>query len=85
MNTRIKSLREDHDLTQKQLSSLLNISQVAYSYYELEKRNIPLELLSKLADFYETSIDYLLYRTDEYIQAADRLANGKKKLLFPKK
>ena len=67
MNTRIKSLREDHDLTQKQLSSLLNISQVAYSYYELEKRSIPLELLSKLADFYETSIDYLLYRTDEYI------------------
>ena len=67
MNTRIKSLREDHDLTQKQLSSLLNISQVAYSYYELEKRSIPLELLSKLADFYETIIDYLLYRTDEYI------------------
>lgn len=67
MNTRIKSLREDHDLTQKQLSSLLNISQVAYSYYELEKRSIPLELLSKLADFYETSIDYLLYRTDKYI------------------
>lgn len=67
MNTRIKSLREDHDLTQKQLSSLLNISQVAYSYYELEKRSIPLELLSKLADFYETSVDYLLYRTDEYI------------------
>ena len=66
MNTRIKSLREDHDLTQKQLSSLLNISQVAYSYYELEKRSIPLELLSKLADFYETSVDYLLYRTDEY-------------------
>ena len=66
MNTRIKSLREDHDLTQKQLSSLLNISQVAYSYYELEK-SIPLELLSKLADFYETSVDYLLYRTNEYI------------------
>ena len=65
MNTRIKSLREDHDLTQKQLSVFLNISQVAYSYYELEKRNIPLELLSKLADFYDTSIDYLLYRTDE--------------------
>ena len=65
MNTRIKSLREDHDLTQKQLSSLLNISQVAYSYYELEKRSIPLELLSKLADFYETSIDYLTCRTDE--------------------
>ena len=67
METRIKILIEDHDLTQKQLSSLLNISQVAYSYYELEKRSIPLELLSKLADFYETSVDYLLYRTDEYI------------------
>ena len=64
MKTRIKSLREDHDLTQKELSKLLNISQVAYSYYELNKRSIPLELLSKLADYYNTSIDYLLYRTD---------------------
>ena len=65
METRIKNLREDKDLTQKQLSKFLNISQVAYSYYELNKRNIPLELLCKLADFYNTSIDYLLYRTDE--------------------
>ena len=64
MKTRIKSLREDHDLTQKELSKLLNISQVAYSYYELNKRSIPLELLSKLADYYHTSLDYLLYRTD---------------------
>lgn len=65
METRIRSLREDNDLTQKQLSKFLNISQVAYSYYELNKRNIPLELLSKLADYYSTSVDYLLYRTDE--------------------
>ena len=65
MKTRIKNLREDNDLTQKQLSKFLNISQVAYSYYELNKRNIPLELLCKLADFYNTSIDYLLFRTDE--------------------
>ncbi len=64
METRIKSLREDNDLTQNELSNYLNISQVAYSYYELGKRNIPLELLSKLADYYNTSIDYLLYRTD---------------------
>ena len=64
METRIKNLREDHDLTQKQLSNFLNISQVAYSYYEINKRSIPLELLSKLADFYDTSVDYLLYRTD---------------------
>ena len=60
MKTRIKDLREDNDLTQKQLSKLLNISQVAYSYYELNKRNIPIELLVKLADFYNTSIDYFL-------------------------
>lgn len=65
MKTRIKNLREDNDLTQKQISRLLNIAQVAYSYYELNKRSIPLELLSKLADFYNTSTDYLLYRTEE--------------------
>ncbi|MCI9063248.1 MAG: helix-turn-helix transcriptional regulator [Clostridia bacterium] len=65
MKTRIKSLREDHDLTQAQISKFLNISQVAYSYYELGKRSIPLDLLSKLADYYHTSIDYLLFRTDE--------------------
>lgn len=64
MKTRIKSLREDNDLTQKELSKLLNISQVAYSYYELNKRSIPLELLSKLADYYNTSVDYLLFRTN---------------------
>ena len=66
MKTRIKDLREDRDLTQQELSKFLNISQVAYSYYELNKRNIPLELLSKLADFYNTSVDYLIYRTDEF-------------------
>ncbi len=65
MRTRIRNLREDNNLTQKELSHLLNISQVVYSYYELNKRSIPLELLSKLADFYNTSVDYLLYRTDE--------------------
>ena len=64
MKTRIKNLREDNDLTQKYLSKLLNISQVAYSYYELNKRSIPLNLLCKLADFYGTSVDYLLYRSN---------------------
>ncbi len=64
MKTRIRNLREDNDLTQSELSKYLNISQVAYSYYELGRRTIPLELLSKLADYYNTSIDYLLYRTD---------------------
>lgn len=65
MKTRIKDLRDDNDLTQQEISKFLNISQVAYSYYELNKKNIPLELLAKLADFYNTSVDYLIYRTDE--------------------
>lgn len=65
MKTRIRDLREDKDLTQEELSKHLNISQVAYSYYEIGKRSIPIEILSKLADFYDTSIDYLIYRTDE--------------------
>lgn len=64
MKNRLKDLREDADLTQTQVASLLNISQVAYSYYEIGKRSIPLELLCKLADYYNTSIDYILYRTN---------------------
>ncbi len=64
METRIKNLREDHDLTQKQLSEYLNVSQVAYSYYELNRRSIPVETLDRLADYYHTSVDYLLYKTD---------------------
>ena len=65
MKTRIKDLREDADITQSEIINYLNISQVAYSYYELGKRNIPLELLCKLADYYNTSVDYLLYRTNQ--------------------
>lgn len=64
MKNRLKDLREDADLTQTQIATLLNISQVAYSYYEIGKRSIPLELLCKLADYYNTSIDYILYRTN---------------------
>ncbi|MBO4815703.1 MAG: helix-turn-helix transcriptional regulator [Clostridia bacterium] len=65
METRIKELREDNDLTQREVSKILNVSQVAYSYYEISKRSIPLELLCKLADYYNTSTDYLLFRTNE--------------------
>lgn len=65
MKTRIRDLREDRDLTQSEVCKILNISQVAYSYYELNKRNIPLDSLCKLADFYEVSVDYLLYRTEK--------------------
>lgn len=61
---RIRNLREDHDLTQTELSKKLNITQRAYSFYETGQRQIPLEILCDLADIYKTSTDYLLGRTD---------------------
>ena len=63
--SRIRDLREDHDLPQKELAARLNCSQVCYSYYELGRRNIPIETLIQLADYYHTSVDYLLGLTDE--------------------
>lgn len=64
MYQRIRDLREDADLYQKNLAEYLKCSQVCYSQYELGKRDIPTEVLLKLADFYGVSIDYLLGRTD---------------------
>ena len=61
---RLRELREDKDLLQKDIANFLNIDQSNYSRYELEKINIPIETLHKLADFYHTSVDYILYRTD---------------------
>lgn len=61
---RIRNLREDSDLKQVALAKYLNCTQVCYSQYELGKRDIPTEVLIKLADYYGTSIDYLLGRTD---------------------
>lgn len=78
MENRIRNLREDNDYTQTKLSKILNISQVAYSYYELNKRSIPIDLLDKIADFYNTSVDYLLYRTNiptPYPKGNKRVAN----------
>lgn len=65
MYRRIRDLREDADLLQKDIATKLNCSQVCYSYYELGKRDIPTEVLIKLASFYNTSVDYLLGVTDE--------------------
>ena len=62
---RIKDLREDKDLLQKDVAEFLNISQTNYSKYELGKINIPINTLKKLALFFDTSIDYLLEVTDE--------------------
>ena len=65
MYKRIRDLREDHDLTQKQIAQLLGMSQTGYSKYETGENDIPTTVLIKLADFYQTSTDYLLGRTDQ--------------------
>lgn len=59
---RIRNLREDNDLTQHQLGNLLHVSQQVYSNYENGSRNIPIDLLWKLADYYGVTIDYLVGR-----------------------
>ena len=64
MYRRIRDLREDHDLFQKDIAAYLQCSQVSYSHYELGKRDIPTDVLIKLASFYHTSTDYLLGLTD---------------------
>lgn len=60
MYRRIRDLREDRDLTQKQLAKMLNCSQQVYSNYELGQRDIPTDILIRLALFYDVSIDYIL-------------------------
>lgn len=61
---RIRDLREDKDLTQKQMSEILSCSQRVYSNYERGDVDIPVSTLIKLADFHNVSIDYLVGRTD---------------------
>ena len=64
MKLRIRDLREDSDLKQRQIAELLDCDQSLYSKYEREERVLPLEYADKLADFYGVSVDYLLGRTD---------------------
>jgi len=62
---RLRDLREDRDLKQKDLADYLKIHQTTYSDYELARLNIPVAVLHALADFYHVSVDYLLCRTNE--------------------
>ena len=62
---RIKELREDRDMRQKDVAKILNISQQQYARYELEENEMAYGQLIKLAEYYNTSIDYILYLTDE--------------------
>ena len=62
---RIRDLREDNDLTQKEIADYLHIKQNTYSQYENGQRQIPIDALIALARYYKTSTDYILGLTDE--------------------
>ena len=62
---RIRDLREDADLTQREVGEAINVPQRTYAYYESGERMIPPQVLCALADFYRVSVDYILGRTDE--------------------
>ncbi len=62
---RLRDLREDKDILQKDIAKILNTTQTNYSKYELEKIEIPNKVLIQLANFYNTSIDYILGLTNE--------------------
>ena len=74
---RLRDLREDHDLTQTQVAQLLHMSQTGYSKYETGENDIPTRVLVQLADYYNTSMDYLLGRTEQ-VQPYPRGKNQKK-------
>lgn len=63
--SRLKEIREDRDFKQIEIAELLKVTQAQYCRYELGINTLPIDKLNKLANFYNTSTDYLLYRTDE--------------------
>ncbi len=65
MYPRLRDLREDNDMNQTQVAHLLNMSQTGYSKYETGENDVPTQVLLQLAEYYGTSVDYLLGRTDE--------------------
>ena len=62
---RIRDLREDADLTQRQVGEAINVPKRTYAYYESGQRMLPPQVLCALADFYHVSVDYLLGRTEK--------------------
>ena len=74
---RIRALREDNDLTQKEIAAILNMSQTGYSKYETGENDVPTKILIDLAKYYDTSIDYLLGITDvkePYLRSKKKLS-----------
>ena len=78
MEMRLRDLREDHDLTQKELGEAINLPRRTYSSYETGNRMIPPEVLCALADFYGVSVDYLLRRTN-IPETAEQLIRRRKR------
>lgn len=68
MYQRLRDLREDHDLKQRQVAEYLRCSQQVYSNYELGQRDIPTDILILLSDFYKVSVDYLLGLTNNPVR-----------------
>jgi len=64
MFKRLRDMREDRDMTQAQMAEMLKVHQTTYSDYEIGNLNVPIEIFIKLAEFYNTSIDYLAGVTD---------------------
>lgn len=62
---RIRALRQDHDLSQKEIADMLGIAQTTYSQYELDKRPMPIEYLVALCKYYKVSADYMLGLSDK--------------------
>ncbi|MBE5779728.1 MAG: helix-turn-helix transcriptional regulator [Clostridiales bacterium] len=75
--SRLRDMREDADMTQKQVAELLGIQQTVYSRYERGFQTIPLEWLIKLADYYNVSLDYLTGRTNQQKRYADEKTANK--------
>lgn len=67
MYPRLRDLREDRDLSQREVAKLLEMSQTGCSKYETGENDIPTSVLQRLADFYNVSVDYLLGRTNQKV------------------
>ena len=76
--SRLKEIREDRDFKQSEIADLLNVTQAQYCRYELGINTLTIEKLDKLANFYNTSTDYLLYRTDERQPYSKSIMDNKK-------
>lgn len=72
---RLKDLREDNELKQEDIAKVLNITRQQYSLYELGKRTLPIDLLNKLAEYYDTSTDYIMGRVNNKNAYKEKITN----------